>query len=200
MSSKSDMLGDAVRKLVELPSTTLGIIYDLLCRLHDPEWVGALKKFLRKEKAWPTYPADTEIFQLTFDGNVPENDPLEMVRLDGFNSSYWKFNGRKISGIQTRWFKLVRVGVCQNLDEVREKLTIYGDIPEGQWMKAFKTAFHHHDHDNKGTVMVADPSWVDPGGDVRFPCVDSHGDSYFGFVNEERSEYFRWLVPAEKSS
>ncbi len=48
-----DMLGIAVRKLVTLPTTTLGIVYDLLEKLADPVWVNALKKFLRKENPWP---------------------------------------------------------------------------------------------------------------------------------------------------
>lgn len=44
-----DMLGVAVRKLVTLPVEILGIVCDLLEKLSDPEWVVALKKFLRGE-------------------------------------------------------------------------------------------------------------------------------------------------------
>ena len=47
------MLGTAVRKLVTLPNTTLGIVCDLLEKLADQEWVEATKKFLRKENPWP---------------------------------------------------------------------------------------------------------------------------------------------------
>ncbi|MBI4119069.1 MAG: hypothetical protein HY452_02295, partial [Parcubacteria group bacterium] len=46
------MLGIAVRKLVTLPGSTLGIVCDLLEKLSDPEWVEATKKFLRKENPW----------------------------------------------------------------------------------------------------------------------------------------------------
>ncbi len=45
-----DMLGVAVRKLVTLPSETLGLVCDFLEKLSDPQWVGATKKFLRKEE------------------------------------------------------------------------------------------------------------------------------------------------------
>lgn len=47
-----DMLGIAVRKLVTLPGEVLGIVCDLLEKLSDPEWVKALKRFLRKENPW----------------------------------------------------------------------------------------------------------------------------------------------------
>jgi hypothetical protein len=47
-----DMLGVAVKKLVTLPDNVLGIVCDLLEKLSDPEWVEALKKFLRKENPW----------------------------------------------------------------------------------------------------------------------------------------------------
>jgi len=47
-----DMLGVATRKLVTLPDSVLGIVCDLLEKLADPEWVEALKRFLRKENPW----------------------------------------------------------------------------------------------------------------------------------------------------
>lgn len=52
---KKDMLGAAVRKLVEIPSEMLGVIYDFLEKLlgsEGQEWFTELKKFLRKEKCW----------------------------------------------------------------------------------------------------------------------------------------------------
>mgnify|MGYP001614642741 CR=1 FL=1 len=52
MSSKTDMLGDAVRKLVALPEEHLGTACDLLEKLSDTVWVRAGKRFLRKEEAW----------------------------------------------------------------------------------------------------------------------------------------------------
>jgi len=41
-----------VRKLVTLESSVLGAVCDLLEKLSDPEWVTALKRFLRKENPW----------------------------------------------------------------------------------------------------------------------------------------------------
>lgn len=52
-----DMLGIAVRKLVTLPSHTLGLVCDHLDKLADPEWVKATKLFLRKEQGWSGEPA-----------------------------------------------------------------------------------------------------------------------------------------------
>lgn len=49
-----DMLGVAVRKLVTLPSDSLGLVCDLLEKLADPSWVKATKLFLRKENPWPS--------------------------------------------------------------------------------------------------------------------------------------------------
>jgi len=51
-----DMLGLIVKKLVTMPSEVLGIIYDLLEKLTNPEWVEATKKFLRKENPWQIGP------------------------------------------------------------------------------------------------------------------------------------------------
>lgn len=47
-----DMLGIAVRKLVTLPSSTLGLVCDLLEKLSDPDWETPAKRFLRKENPW----------------------------------------------------------------------------------------------------------------------------------------------------
>lgn len=54
MSSKKDMLGVAVRKLVTLPNAELGVVCDLLEKMADPEWGKATKLFLRKEDPWPS--------------------------------------------------------------------------------------------------------------------------------------------------
>ena len=117
------MLGIAVRKLVTLPSQVLGLVCDLLEKLSDPEWIEATKKFLRKEESWPVepipnfpqYPPDGVEFELTLDGDAVSNDPTEMVRRDGYGSpEKWKFTGKKVSGIQTRRFKLVSIGYQQS--------------------------------------------------------------------------------------
>lgn len=48
-----DMLGSAVRKLVTLPASVLGIVCDLLEKMSNPEWIEATKRFLRKQNPWP---------------------------------------------------------------------------------------------------------------------------------------------------
>lgn len=71
-----DMLGIAIRKLVTLPNNVLGIVCDLLEKLSDPEWVMALKKFLRKENPWPEHQWREEngvlYFSVTSDGATGE--------------------------------------------------------------------------------------------------------------------------------
>ncbi len=143
------------------------------------------------------YPADGVEFELTLDFGSPEADPIQMVRSDGYGEpEKWQFTGTKLSGIQTRRFKLVRVSPCCDLDEVRQKLAQYGPVPEGQWREAFKAAFPNHD--GNGPVGFADPSWVSPGGGVGFPLVFSVGGSGFGWTGSGRGEGWRWLVPASK--
>ncbi|MBI1961414.1 MAG: hypothetical protein HYS45_01785 [Parcubacteria group bacterium] len=90
----------------------------------------------------------------------------------------------------------MRVGTCPNLDEVRQKLAPHGPIPEGQWRVAFKTAYPNHD--GKGPVGVADPSWVYPSGYASFPYVNSDGFSFFHCADGMLFLHWRWLAPASK--
>lgn len=56
--AKKDMLGTAVRKLVTLPDSHLGVVCDLLEKYSDPAWVDATKRMLRKEDPWPKGKSD----------------------------------------------------------------------------------------------------------------------------------------------
>lgn len=145
----------------------------------------------------PVYPKEGEIFKLTLDGDAPENQPLEMLRRYGTDSSDWKHNGEKVSGKQTRRFKLVRVGYCRNLDEVRKKLKGHGNIPEGQWVMAFRVAYPRSDGQGPH-IGVADASWVDPDGSAYFPYVYSGGSLGFNWADIERGDHWRWLVAVSK--
>lgn len=139
-------------------------------------------------------PADGVEFELTI-GTI---DPLEMVRSDGDDPTEWKFTGSKVVP-QTRMFKLVRTGSCTDLDEVREKLAENGSIPEGQWREALKKAFPRND--GQGPIGIADPSWVDPDGDARFPVLGGDGgpwSSSFVWADSGRGEGWRWLVEVGK--
>ena len=143
----------------------------------------------------PTYPATGEIFELTLDGDDSENQPLEMVRRDGYSGN-WKHKGLVVKGRQTKRFKLVQVGYCRNLDEVRQKLAAHGEIPEGQWREAFKASYPNHD--GLGPVGIADPSWVNPNDNAYFPCVDSDGYSNFVWAAYDQNEHWRWPVVVSK--
>ena len=55
---EKNMLGEVVRKIVDLPLETLGVIYDLLEKSSGEarqEWLEELKKFLRKENCWTSF-------------------------------------------------------------------------------------------------------------------------------------------------
>ena len=143
----------------------------------------------------PAMPADGEIFELTIDidGDAPEKQPLEMVFAFGYDPKGWRHTGKKVAGKQTRRFKRVGVGRCRNLEEVQRKLASYGEIPEGQWISAFKKAYPQPDEKPTG---VADPSWVGLGGLASFPCVDSDGVLCFRWALGARGDFWRWLVTA----
>lgn len=139
-----------------------------------------------------TYPAEEEVFELTLDGDDPANAPLAMVKNDGYDPEGWKHKGPTVEGTQTRKFKLVRVGDCRDLEEVRKKLKKHGDVPEGQWRQAFKAAYPTPD--GNGPIGVADASWTHPFGDRDFPCVSSLGSSYFYWTDSGCGGGWRWLV------
>ena len=143
----------------------------------------------------PTYPMIAAVFELTLDGDDSKNQPLAMVRRDGYSGN-WKHKGPVVKGQHTRRFKLVQVGYCRNLDEVRQKLVAHGEIPEGQWREAFKAAYPTPD--GAGPVGIADPSWLDSDGGADFPYVYSDGSSYFHWADDGRIERWRWLVAVGK--
>ena len=128
----------------------------------------------------PHYPDGVE-FDMTLDGDAPENQPLEMVRRDGY-SGRWKHKGSTVKGMQTQRFKWAAVGYQYNLDAVRTALTPHGEIPEGQWREAVKQMFEPDGEHLRG---IADSSWVDPNGGADFPYVNSVGDSNFVWANND---------------
>ena len=148
---------------------------------------------LIEEFGIPVYPNVGEIFELTLDGDAPENQPLQMVRDFGYTGK-WRHNGPKVKGKQTRRFKLAQAGYQPNLDGVKSALPGSGSV-EGQWIKAFKAAYPQPD--GKGPIGIADASWVGPDGGASFPIVDSDGVLYFHWAAFDRGDSWRWLVPAE---
>lgn len=143
------------------------------------------------------YPAANEIFELTLNGDLPENQPLEMVRRDGYaEPEKWWYTGTKVTGKQTRRFKLVGVGYCSSFSDLKGKLAKHGEIPAGQWREAFKAKYPTPDEN--GPIGIPDASWVDPLGDANFPCVRTVGGSGFGWSDFVFSGGWRWLVEVRK--
>lgn len=143
------------------------------------------------------YPINGEVFELTLDGDDPAVDPIVMVRADGFSEpEKWRHTGRLVVGKQTCRFKLVSVGFCRNLDEVRQKLVEHGEIPGGQWREAFKASYPKSDND--GPIGVIDFSWVSPRDIAHFPFIFAGGGSSFCWVVGGFDEGWRWLVQLSK--
>jgi hypothetical protein len=143
------------------------------------------------------YPEVGEVFELTLDGDAPENQPLEMVRRDGYDPVGWQHQGLVFRGRHTQYFELVNIGYCHDLYEVQFKLAPLREIQGGQWREAFKTIYP--DSDGKGSVGFADASWRNPNGNFFFPFVNRDGYSGFDYVLNHFNDDWRWLklVPAK---
>lgn len=148
------------------------------------------------------YPDDGTEFELTLDFDAPENQLDEILRAEGYYPDGRRFTGQKRSGVQTRRFKLVRVGDCRNLSEVRKKLAQYGDIPEGQWREAFKSTYPNLPY---GDIPIgfADfslsgllPELADS--ESLFPSINGDGVSRLCRANYGFIKSWRWLVSAGK--
>ena len=148
---------------------------------------------LAEQPTVPSYPAVGEIFELTLDGDAPENQPLQIVRDCGYTGK-WRHNGRTVKGKQTRRFKFAQAGYQPNLDGVKSALPTSGSV-EGQWIKAFKAAYPQSD--GNGPVGIADASWIYPPVGADFPVVLTDGDLDFYWAGYGQGADWRWLVPAE---
>ncbi|OGY58248.1 MAG: hypothetical protein A3H67_03970 [Candidatus Buchananbacteria bacterium RIFCSPLOWO2_02_FULL_46_11b] len=66
-----DMLGQVVRKLAQLPTAMLGMLFDLLNKITGPKgtmWLRRLKRFLRGENPFGV----PKTFEVTTDGRIGE--------------------------------------------------------------------------------------------------------------------------------
>ena len=145
------------------------------------------------QPAVPAYPAVGEVFELTLDGDAPENQPLQIVKDCGYTGN-GRHNGRTVKGKQTRRFKLAQAGYQSNLDGVKAALPASGSV-EGQWIKAFKAAYPQPD--GNGPIGIADASWVSPLSGTSFSVVYSDGGLDFRWTGDVHDANWRWLVPAE---
>lgn len=136
------------------------------------------------------YPKIGEEFELTL--TQDQCDPIAMVKKFGYdNFKGWKHTGSKVEP-KTIKCKLVQVGYCSNLDEVKEKLEAYGEIPEGQFLQSFLTQYQKPD--GNGPVGIADASWFDPHGFINFLHVGSDGSPNFRWPDHSLLGAWRWLV------
>lgn len=143
------------------------------------------------------YPQDDQVFELTLRGSVSKNQPLRMVECTLGGPTGWRHQGPLVSGRKTRRFKLVRVGPCQNFQEVQERLKDYSQTA-GQWAKAFIAVFPSPDR--KGPIGIADSSWVSPYSHAHFPYVRTKGGLNFYKADRKLSVRWRWLVMVKRGS
>ena len=138
------------------------------------------------------YPQVNVPFELTLDGDLPENTLMGIVEAFGYKPAGWDYNGTVLTGKQTRQFMLVGIGYQPNLAEAKKVLEAkYGPTPEGQFMKAFKDEYEAN---GINPVGVADDSWVDPLGRARFPFVNSDGEPDFYWTARDLDGHRLWLV------
>jgi hypothetical protein len=134
-----------------------------------------------------------EVFELTLNGD--DVDPGEMVRNDRYPGS-WDFLGPRVVGLQTRRFRLVNVGRCANLNEVREKA---GKLAEGQWREAFRQRYPNPD--GREPIGFGGSLWSNNIGGCRIPLLTNYGDEWisrFGSASTAlHRESWRWLVEVE---
>lgn len=142
-------------------------------------------------------PADGEIFELTLDGDDPASDPIYMVIRVGYygNAEGWQHHGPRVTGKQTRKFRLVGGCSGSTLDEVCAQLSTRGKTTEGQWREAFKTAYPKPNPDDDRPIGFPDPSWVDAHGNICYPTIRVGGWPDFEYAATVlAAERYRWLV------
>lgn len=146
------------------------------------------------------YPKVGEVFELTMDGDAPENQPMVMaINCDPQHGRHWEHSGNKVVGIKTKKFKLVDFGFSARSAWLESHIKAQGKIPEGQWIKAFCAKFSVHDR--KASVGVYDCSWKSPSRFPgitrclnRFPWIDIYGNLGFGYETVASYLNERWLV------
>ncbi|MDP3727412.1 MAG: hypothetical protein Q8R35_02095 [bacterium] len=165
-------------------------------------WEEELKKFLRREPCWvprfPVVPADGEVFELTLDGDV--TNPLHMVGQDGYaNWREWGFEGPRLIGRQTCYFRLVSVD-SDDLVEIERVVERAGHkLALGQWREAFRLQYPFPSY-SCGPIGFAGSRWMMSG--LSFPCLLNSGKmiwvSTFVLTAKRDFDRWRWLVQVSK--
>jgi len=152
-----DMLGTIVRKLVTLPAEVLGIVFDFLEKLADPEWVTASKKFLRKEEAWlkdeelsatikfnkllkcvasMAVPEMTEKFVTNW--NFQDDPAIARFRMRVSPNFYDRFGGTAVPPCAARKMNICKLVKCSKdrpiIDELGGESSVEVNLAQVFWM------------------------------------------------------------------
>lgn len=137
-----------------------------------------------------------EEFQMTLDGDDPTNDPIAIIRSDGYYDR-WSYIGQKITGIATSCFKLISSEKVW-VDDILKDIKRQGKIPCGQWRQAFTKQFPEWRNAYKN-IGFPDCSWKNnENGAKLFPYLGKHGDSGLGRLVSSADSDWLWLVEITK--
>ncbi|MDP3996771.1 MAG: hypothetical protein Q8P86_03715 [bacterium] len=155
---------------------------------------------MKKQEEITPVPHEEE-FELTLAG-VPAH-PIKMVRSDGYcDANSWKFKGPKVGSMESRWFRIVRIGHQPNVKAVNRVLAKYGTPARGQWREAYKTSQQYPGHNIEGLMIGFTGSiWLDAEHHHAFPCVlgrDSELHSFFAWVNRDFGDEWSFVVEVKK--
>lgn len=120
----------------------------------------------RKKGIVSTVPEAGEVFELTIDEPI---DPVEMIRMDGYNPTGWVSRGPNVSSWVTRKFKLVVIGYSSSFIKLNAELKEVGKPALGQWREAFKEKYPHSD--GKGPIGFTGSVWLSPHNRPFSPCI-----------------------------
>jgi hypothetical protein len=137
-----------------------------------------------------------EAFQMTLNGEDPTNNPIAMIRSDGYYDQ-WSYIGQKITGVVTAHFKLIsakNVWVVEIIEEIKQ----HGKIPSGQWRQAFTKQFPEWRSAYK-YIGFPDCSWKNDENDTKlFPYLGKHGGSGLARSISSADSDWLWLVEISK--
>lgn len=169
--SKKDMLGIAVRKLVTLNSSVLGVVCDLLEKIQDPEWEIALKRFLRKEHPWVIPVCDTFKVKVVVDYNLSLAEMISAGKYDWVNKNITQENFPiEGKGKVEKEITLFHFNKLMTSEQVIAEMEKAGYRPAkieeflalGAQYPKLQKKFH---------IIGLGSLWINPGGVREVPCL-----------------------------
>ena len=167
----SDMLGKIVSELVRLPSEVLGVVYDFVVKLKDPEWVEAAKKFLRKEEVWPAIQRCASkvygTFQLMLEGKATATELVQRGQYNWHND--WITDERfplQPHEPMSRTIELIKFDHNPTAEEVLAEFVRHG-LERPTTEDAFYFGIQHSEEQRKRPIVFLHEPVLVPDGSSR---------------------------------